>query len=67
MYAGYYKKDVEYGEIKATILVKLDENQQAYVYSYAEKKWVKSGDHDFVWENPDFDKISKEEADKLIK
>lgn len=67
MYAGYYKKDVEYGEIKATILVKLDENQKAYIYSFADKKWVESEDHNFVWENPDFDKISKEEAEKIIK
>lgn len=67
MYAGYYKKDVEYGEIKATILVRLDEDQEAYIFNHSEKKWVKSKDHRFVWENADYDKISKEEAEKIIK
>ena len=67
MYAGYYKKDVDYGDVKGTILVRVDNDTKAYIYNEAKKNWVKSDDHRFVWENPDFDKISKDEADKLMK
>lgn len=67
MYAGYYKKDVDYGDIKTAILVRLDEDHKAYIYNYPEKKWVESENHNFVWENPDYDKISKEEAENIIK
>ena len=67
MYAGYYKKDFEYGDVKGVVLVRLDEDQKAYIYNTAEKQWVESESHQFVWENADYDKISKAEADKLIK
>lgn len=67
MYAGYYKKFVKYGDIECTILVRLDEDKKAYMYSEKEKKWIESKDHAFVWENLEYDKISKEEAERIIK
>ena len=66
MYAGYYKKLIEYGDITYTRIVRLDEDQRAYVYSGKQKGWLESDDHAYVWEDMDSDKISQEEAERII-
>ena len=38
MYVGYYKRYVEYGNIRFTRVVRPDEDQRAYVYSRKQKK-----------------------------